>query len=318
MLGQTFLASSLLEGGAAVSGRAGGLGRGPETLFGFHVVGILGQGAHSVIYAVCAPRTNQILALKHVAISEPKQMRYIDQLRSENAVGRLARHPGLRRPLDLMIKRNWFGKIVQGALLLEMVDGAPLDISPPGTIREIVGCLIDVAGAVDALNRAGYVHCDLKPNNVVRAHDGAIKVIDLGQSCPIGTVKTRMQGTPDFISPEQVRCRAVTPATDVYNAGAMMYALLTNRRVPTLYAARESGKRLRDEEIAPPASICAGVPEALSQLTMDCVRQRPEDRIADLGQVLHRLEAIAATLGQAPRRGDGIGANPGAAMRPVS
>ena len=66
--------------------------------------------------------------------------------------------------------------------------------------------------------------------------DGVVKIIDLGQSCAIGTVKPRIQGTPDYIAPEQVHRRAITPKTDIYNPGATMYAVLTGERVPTALA----------------------------------------------------------------------------------
>ena len=60
------------------------------------------------------------------------------------------------------------------------------------------------------------------------------KIIDLGQSCPIGTTKSRIQGTPDYIAPEQVKRRTLGPRTDVFNLGATMYWALTGKNVPTL------------------------------------------------------------------------------------
>jgi serine/threonine protein kinase len=62
-----------------------------------------------------------------------------------------------------------------------------------------------------------------------------VKVIDLGQACAIGTAKSRIQGTPDYIAPEQVKCAAVTPQTDIYNLGATLYWALTGTHIPTLY-----------------------------------------------------------------------------------
>jgi len=59
-----------------------------------------------------------------------------------------------------------------------------------------------------ALHNAGWVHCDLKPNNILRDNKGQVKVIDLGQAAKNGTVKKRIQGTPDYMAPEQVKLQA--------------------------------------------------------------------------------------------------------------
>lgn len=83
------------------------------------------------------------------------------------------------------------------------------------------------------LHAVGYVHADMKPNNIVMTVTGDIRIIDLGQACKIGTIKERIQGTPDYIAPEQVHRREITPKTDIYNLGATMYWVLTQHHIPT-------------------------------------------------------------------------------------
>src|SRR5207253_76651 len=83
-------------------------------------------------------------------------------------------------------------------------------------------CFIETAKALQALHRQGFVHCDLKPNNILLGPTGQVKVIDLGQACPVGTAKKRIQGTPDYIAPEQVKCIPVSVRTDVFNLGATL------------------------------------------------------------------------------------------------
>src|SRR2546430_604156 len=89
-------------------------------------------------------------------------------------------------------------------------------------IGEGAGIIIYTARALDALHALGYVHCDLKPNNILISEDLQVKVIDLGQAAKFATIKTRIQGTPDYIAPEQVNCGPVTVRTDVFNLGATM------------------------------------------------------------------------------------------------
>ena len=77
------------------------------------------------------------------------------------------------------------------------------------------------------------MHADIKPNNILIDDHGIVKIIDLGQACAIGTVKKRIQGTPGYMAPEQAHRHEITPKTDIYNLGAMMYWTLVGEVIPT-------------------------------------------------------------------------------------
>ena len=66
-----------------------------------------------------------------------------------------------------------------------------------------------------------------------------LKIIDLGQSCKLGAIKSRIQGTPDYIAPEQVLRKHISHRTDIFNLGATMYWALTGKNVPTLIPKNE-------------------------------------------------------------------------------
>jgi serine/threonine-protein kinase len=118
-------------------------------------------------------------------------------------------------------------------------------------------------------------------------------VIDLGQACAVGTRKQRIQGTPDFIAPEQVKCDPVTAQTDVFNFGATMYFCLTGEKLPTLFnIGKGENSFLVDQRIRSPHDIKPGVPENLSNVVMECVRIKASKRPADMGEVARRLEVI--------------------------
>jgi ATP-dependent Clp protease ATP-binding subunit ClpA len=110
----------------------------PKSLFGYEVVDRLGEGAHSNIYVVSDPKTSQLYALKHVVPTEEKHSRFIEQLETEFKVSRPFRHPGLRKCIDLKIKKRLFGGVAEAMLLMELVDGVPLDRQCPEDIAEIV------------------------------------------------------------------------------------------------------------------------------------------------------------------------------------
>ncbi len=120
-------------------------------------------------------------------------------------------------------------KVTEAFLVMELFDGKPLDVRPPSDLFSIIDAFLQVAQGLKSMHALGYAHCDLKPNNILRSESGAVKVIDFGQSCKIGTVKERIQGTPDYISPEQVNRRPISVQTDIFNFGATLYMVLTGK-----------------------------------------------------------------------------------------
>jgi serine/threonine-protein kinase len=274
----------------------------PGTLLGYEILGELGKGAGSTIYAASHPQTHQLCALKHVLVQSDKDVRFVDQLRAEFDVGRKVTHTGLRRSFDLKIKSNWLGKPTEAALLMELVDGVPLDQElPAGGVIAIVDCFIQAANALHALHTMGYVHCDIKPANLLVSSEGVTKVIDLGQACPIGTQKQRIQGTPDYIAPEQVKREPVTPRTDVFNLGAALYACLSGQKLPTLFTAgKGENSFVVTDRIRTPHEWRPEIPENLSNLAMQCVRIKPEKRPEDMAELARRLDVIRFGMERQP------------------
>ena len=266
----------------------------PTQLFGYNVVKHLGDGARSRVYVVIDPTTRISYALKHVIRESDKDIRFIEQLQGAFEVARQFRHPGLRRVIDLKIKKNLFTKVTEGALILELVDGTPLDEIPVGKLADRVQIFIQTAQAIGEMHRLGLVHCDLKPNNILITPTGQVKVIDYGQTCKTGTKKERIQGTPDFISPEQVHCQPVSNRTDIFNLGATMYWGLTGKKIPTLFTIkRTENSFLLDTKIDSPYELNpTEIPEPLSNLVMDCCRTNPAKRPADMAEIIRRLEVM--------------------------
>ncbi len=159
---------------------------------------------------------------------------------------------------------------------MEMVEGTSCESRPPTNMALLADVFHQTATALAALHEQNFVHCDLKPNNILLTRDKKVKVIDFGQACPVGSVKKRIQGTPDFIAPEQVRCEPVTIQTDVYNLGATFYWLLSGAKLPTLFTLKKKKNSfLVADAIKQPHELNPKVPENLSNLVMDCCRTTP-------------------------------------------
>lgn len=262
----------------------------PPSLFGYDVLERIGEGAASIIYAVNDPATGQLYALKHVIRKTEKDDRYIAQLQNEFRVSSEFRHPGLRRCIDFKVNKTLFRKVTDAALVMELVDAVPLDKLPLKSVPEVVDIFKQTASALSSLHVQQLVHCDVKPNNLLIDAAGRVKLIDFGQACRAATVKERVQGTPDFIAPEQVKLRPVTVRTDVFNLGATMYWALTGWKIPTLFTVKKSERHVVKESKFPsPRDLNSAVPESLSALVMECVRMDPVQRPAGMTEILQRL-----------------------------
>jgi serine/threonine-protein kinase len=271
----------------------------PRSLFGYDVHSEIGTGAASTISAVTEPKSGQIYALKHVVRKVEKEQRYIQQVQNEYEVSRLCQHPVLRKVVDLKTVKKFFGPITEVALVMELIDGVPLDQKCPTDVKEIVDVFIKVAQALWELGKAGYVHCDTKPGNVMLTSDGGVRLIDLGQACKVGTVKERVQGTPSFIAPEQAKCKPLSEQADVYNFGATLYWALTRTRVPTMLTVERADRDVvKLQTYASPSEINPDVPRALANLVMQCLRYNPWERVQGISNVLMRLEDIRAEMGK--------------------
>ncbi len=226
--------------------------------------------------------------------------RFIEQAEQEYAIASQFDHPVLRRCIRLIRRRKML-KTAELFLLMELVDGTSLDVHRPTSLVAMIEVFLQVASGLAAMHRLGYIHADIKPNNILVNEKLAVKIIDFGQSCTAGTVKQRIQGTPDYIAPEQVGRGPLTAATDVFNFGATMYWCVTDHHIPTLIPKKKDkadSDKPAQRELKPPHEINSRIPMPLSRLIVDCVQNRPSHRPPDFTTVIPRLE-LALTVTKA-------------------
>lgn len=266
---------------------------------GYTVYERLGIGARSTIWLVSDQKTGEQYSLKRVVRRAVDDDRYINQAINDFGISAQLNHPNLRRSIEIRRVRRFF-QLRELHIVMEYVDGRTLEQVGPLGAHGLLHAFINVAQGLDALHRLGYVHADIKPNNILLGPNGEVKIIDFGQSCPIGHVKGRIQGTPDYIAPEQVEKGApLDQRTDVFNLGATLYWAVTGRVIPTVLPSkkRRGGIDLVGPREAPLAhEVNPNVPTALSRLIADCCQPGPKDRPADMREVLCRLEVAQHIL----------------------
>jgi serine/threonine-protein kinase len=265
-------------------------------LDGFTIIKKLGTGARSIIYLALDEESGNNVALKRSVYEKPEDGRIFEQIINEYRVSKEIQHPYLRK-CDKLIKVRKMFKVRELLLSMEMFEGETLEKYKSLSLGDVLLVFRMVADGLNAMHQQGYIHCDIKPNNILINESGALKIIDLGQGCKIGTIKPRIQGTPDYIAPEQVKRRHLDQRTDVFNLGATMYWAITGKNVPTLIPqSNDISVLLGQRQFSTPHQLRQRIPIGVSNLVMDCVKEEPEKRPPSMAEIISRLDLLIHSI----------------------
>ena len=262
---------------------------------GYTIIRRIGTGARSTIYLAADEEDGREVALKRIIFERPEDSRVFEQVETEYKVAGMIDHPYVRKCYELRKIRSMF-KVREMLLAMEYVEAKHLEDCSTLSLGDVLLVFRMVADGLSAMHQHGIVHCDIKPNNILINKSGAIKIIDLGQSCKIGTVKRRIQGTPDYIAPEQVKRKPLGPKTDIFNLGATMYWALTGKHAPTLIPKKNRFGLPVTEPRRAPHEIKKGLPMGISKLVMDCIENDATKRPRSMMEVTSRIDLMVHSI----------------------
>ncbi|MFF7212016.1 Stk1 family PASTA domain-containing Ser/Thr kinase [Streptomyces sp. NPDC008238] len=266
-----------------------------QTLDGrYRVESRIAVGGMATVYRALDTRLDRLLALKvmHPALSaEPG---FVERfIREAKTVARLD-HPNVVQVYD------------QGAddtyvyLAMEYIAGCTLrDVLrdrgalPP---RAALDILEPVLAALGAAHRAGLVHRDMKPENVLIGDDGRVKVADFGLVRIAGThtntSTSGVLGTVSYMAPEQVESFTTDERTDVYACGVLLYEMLTGGKPHRGETPVQVIYQLVNEDVPAPSALSPGLPPQLDALVAEATARVAARRPADAAELLRRLHAV--------------------------
>lgn len=272
----------------------------------FQVLGTLGTGAHSTILHVRRLADSKQYALKVVPIGGPEDRKFQEQAEHEFKVAGMLDHRNLIKIYTLDIARDWLFRARKLHLLIEYVNGRTLDALPRVPLPQLVQIFAQVAAGLAHVHRRKVFHADLKPSNIMLSRSGDVKILDYGLAWIKGEDKARIQGTPEYMAPEQVRESIVNERTDIYNFGATMYRLTTLRLPPPALAGVNDiliSTKMRGAMLKPVQDCNPDTPPKLCDLIHRCLAQKPEGRPAKASELHDALEDLAQKLMKTPEDG---------------
>jgi serine/threonine protein kinase len=269
----------------------------------FQVLGTLGSGAHSSILHVRRSHDSKNYALKVVPIDGKEDLKFLEQAQHELRIAEMLDHPNLIQVYALETPRDWLYRIRKVHLLIEFVNGKTLDTIPRLSIPRLVQIFVKVAAGMVHMHRKGVYHADLKPNNILLSRAGDVKIIDYGLAWIRGQSKGRVQGTPEYMAPEQAQHGMVNERSDIYNFGATMYRLVTWRLPPSTITSTDGmamDAKTFHNLLKPVADCNAEAPPALGQLIQRCLEFNAHKRPERMSEIQGTLDHLADDLVRTP------------------
>lgn len=271
-----------------------------QTLDGrYRVETRIAVGGMATVYRAVDTRLDRVLALKVMHPGLAADSGFVHRfIREAKAVARLA-HPNVVGVFD----QGTDGTYVY--LAMEYIAGCTLRdvLRERGALqpRAALDILEPVLAALGAAHRAGLVHRDMKPENVLIGDDGRVKVADFGLVRAVDTNTTSIGdgvlGTASYMAPEQIESGTTDPRTDVYACGLVLYEMLTGAKPYAAENAVQAIYRRLNEDIAPPSAAVPGLAPELDRLVASAAARDAARRPADAVGLLAAVHAVRQALG---------------------
>lgn len=255
-------------------------------------------GGMATVYRALDTRLDRVLALKVMHPSLAADASFVERfIREAKSAARLD-HPNVVGVFD----QGTDGSYVY--LAMEYVSGCTLRdvLRERGAlpVRAALDILEPVLAALGAAHRAGFVHRDMKPENVLIGDDGRVKVADFGLVRAVDAVTHTtgtVLGTVSYLAPEQIEEGTASPRVDVYACGVMLYEMLTGAKPHQGETPAQVLYRHVNEDVPPPSAAVPGLSAELDQLVAVATARTPEDRPADAVALLARVREARGRLG---------------------
>ncbi|MBE6474622.1 MAG: Stk1 family PASTA domain-containing Ser/Thr kinase [Actinomyces succiniciruminis] len=269
---------------------------------------LIGRGGMAEVHLGYDTRLSRIVAIKLLRSDIAGDPTFQARFRREATSAAALNHPSIVAVYDSgeeeLTQPDGTRRVVP-FIVMEYVEGH--------TVRELLGegeavpiseAVEITTGVLDALeysHRAGIVHRDIKPGNIMLTQAGAVKVMDFGiaraveDSAATVTQTHAVVGTAQYLSPEQARGEVVDARSDLYSTGCLLYELLTGQPPFTGDSAVAIAYQHVREIPKPPSSIAADIPDSLDRVVLKALAKNRDDRYQDAAHM--RADLLAAARG---------------------
>ncbi len=262
----------------------------------YRIDAFLAEGGMALVYRAHDLRLERDVALKIVKDDFANSPDYQAAFINEAKLAAKVNHPNLVNVFDQGVDGDF------DYLVMELVEGK--------TLREILtkfgkiesNRALDVIAAVlaglSALHRAGVIHRDVKPENIILANDGRIKVTDFGLARPASMAQSAaapLLGTVAYISPEALRGQSVDARSDLYAVGIVLFELLTGEQPFNAEDSRAVARMHLQERVPAPSSLNPAISTEVDALVLKSTNQSAEARFESASSMLNEVKRAVSS-----------------------
>src|SRR5260221_589397 len=269
----------------------------------YEIVGELGRGAMGVVYKAVDPVIGRTVAVKTIRLSEEgtglSRPELLTRFQTEARAAGLLTHPNIVVVFDAGEDDGLYYitmELVEGKSLQALLDdghGFPL----PRTLR----IMEQTCSALQFAHERNVIHRDIKPANLMLTADDTVKVTDFGTAkiLQFGTVQqtAHVMGTPSYMSPEQVKGRAVDGRSDIFSLGVMLYEMVTSEKPFPGQNITTVIYKIVNEDPVPPRQIDPSIHAGLSAVVMKALAKEPDARYQSCREMLEDLRNYRSFAG---------------------
>jgi beta-lactam-binding protein with PASTA domain/predicted Ser/Thr protein kinase len=267
------------------------------------------RGGMATVYIGFDTRLDRVVAIKVMHATLADDEAFVARFHREAKSAARLSHPNV---VSIYDQGEDAGRVF---LVMEYVDGGTLRarLREEGRLAPsaALGVMEPVLQALAAAHGAGIVHRDVKPENILIASDGRVKVADFGLARAIEasghTTTGLLIGSVNYLAPEQVESGAADTRTDVYAAGIMLFEMLTGAPPYDGDTPLSIAYRHVNDSVPAPSALLLGVPPEIDALVVRATRRNPADRpadarvlLADVRRAQHSITAGRAALALRP------------------
>ncbi|MCL2640323.1 MAG: serine/threonine protein kinase [Phycisphaerales bacterium] len=267
---------------------------------GYMLLSRLGAGAMATVYKANQMSLNRLVAIKVLPQKSSTNTEFVERFYKEGRAAAQLNHPNIVGAIDV-------GEAPNGRhfFVMEYIDGETvhdrLENGQRYTEKEAIQIITQVAKALEHAHKAGFIHRDVKPKNIMITSEGVAKLADMGLAREASDAQAaqaeagKAYGTPYYISPEQIRGEMdVDQRADLYSLGATFYHMVTGRvpfEADTPSAVMH--KHLR-EALVPPDHLVPDLSSGVGEIIEVAMAKRRKDRYSSAEEMLTDLARVAA------------------------